>query len=185
LLLEWLEDRVVPTIPDGTILVTTSHSAFSSVPQDSFPIGIIGVNPSNGQQFPISTGGLFALPTYVVQAPDGQLYVTDLQSFGTGAIIRVDTNNQQHLVTRGGLLNGPNALAYINGFLYVGNTGDGSGSVHSIVRVDPNTGAQTLISDGDNRTSTGGNSNVDTGTSTGSNTATTLNDLSSHIVGVS
>jgi hypothetical protein len=162
--LERLEDRVVPSIPDGTILVTTSHSAFSSVPQDSFPVGIIGMSPSTGSQFPISTGGLFSVPTYVAEAPDGQLYVTDLQAFSTGIIIRVDTNNTQHLVARGGFLNGPNALAYVDGLLYVGNTGDGSGSIHSIVRVDPSTGAQTLISNGD------------TGTSTGGNTATTLND---------
>src|SRR5436305_1460104 len=106
LLVEWLEDRVVPTIPDGTSLGTTSHSSFSSMPQDSYPIGVIGINPSTGQQFQISTnqttpGNLFVLPTYVIEAPDGQLYVTDLQAFSTGAVIRVDTNGGQHLVAKG------------------------------------------------------------------------------------
>src|SRR5262249_47366167 len=106
LVLEQLEDRVLPSVPDGTIVVTTSHSAFSSVPPDSFPIGLVGVTPGTGSQFPISTGGLFALPTYVTEAPDGQLYVTDLQAFSTGIVVRVDTNNVQHLVARGGFLNG-------------------------------------------------------------------------------
>src|SRR5205823_8014758 len=109
-----LEDRVVPAIPDGTILVMTSHSSFSSVPQDNYPIGVIGINPGSGNQFPISTGGLFSLPTYVVETSDGQLYITDLHAFTSGAIVGVDTSNTQRLIARGGFLNGPNALAYVN-----------------------------------------------------------------------
>ena len=95
LLLEYLEDRVVPSLADGTILVCTGPSSFSSVGQSSFPVGVIGVDPSTRAQFPVSIdssqdGNLFRLPTYVAEAPDGQLYVTDLEASGTGAIIRVD-----------------------------------------------------------------------------------------------
>jgi hypothetical protein len=156
LVLECLEDRLVPSISDGTVLVCTGPSPYSSQDQSSFPIGIIGVNPSTGTQFPVSIdspqdGSLFTLPSYVTEAPDGQLYVTDLQAFGTGAIIRVDPNTgQQSLVTKGQLIDGPNALAWVNGYLYVANEADGSGTVHTVVQVDPNTGAQTLISDGSN-----------------------------------
>jgi len=147
--LERLEDRVVPSLADGTILVTTGPSSFSTQDQSSFPTGIIAVDPNTGAQTPVSTGGLFALPTYIREAPNQQLYVTDIQAYGTGAIFRVDPNNgKQSLVTKGGLIDGPNALVFLDGFLYVANLGDSSGKVHDIVQVDPNTGAQKLISDG-------------------------------------
>src|SRR6266849_541637 len=157
--LERLEDRVVPSLADGTILVTTAPSTFSNQDQSSFPTGIIAVDPSTGAETPLSTGGQFTLPTYVREAPNQQLYVTDIQAFGTGAIFRVDPNSgQQSLVTKGGLINGPNALVYLNGFLYVANLGDSSGKVHTIVQVDPISGAQKLISDG-----SGGGFSVPTG----------------------
>src|SRR5438132_14226473 len=95
-LLENLEDRVLPSIADGTILVATGPSSFSSQNQSSFPIGLIGVNPSTGAQSQVSTGGLFTLPTYTAEAPNQELYVTDLQAFGTGAIIAVDSNTGAH-----------------------------------------------------------------------------------------
>src|SRR5438876_10683105 len=151
--LERLEDRVVPSLADGTILVSTGPSSFSTQDQSSFPTGIIAVDPNTGTQSPVSTGGLFALPTYIREAPNQQLYVTDIQAYGTGAIFRVDPNTgQQSLVAKGGLIDGPNALVYLNGSLYVANLGDSSGKVHTIVQVDPTSGQQRLISDG----STGG-----------------------------
>jgi hypothetical protein len=147
--LERLEDRVVPSLPDGTILVCTGPSAFSSLNQSSFPTGIIGVNPTTGAQTVISTGGLFSLPTYVTEAPNQQLYVSDLTAFGTGAVFRVDPNTgQQSLVAKGGMINGPNVLVWVNGYIYVANTGDSDGTVHSIVKIDPNTGVQTLVTNG-------------------------------------
>jgi hypothetical protein len=121
-LLERLEDRIVPSIADGTLLVATAPSPFASQDQSGFPTGMIGVNPSTGAQIAVSTGGLFSLPTYSAEAPNLQLYVTDLTAFGTGAVIRVDPNTgQQFLVAKGGMLNGPNAIAFINGSLYAAN----------------------------------------------------------------
>jgi sugar lactone lactonase YvrE len=144
--LEQLEDRLVPSIPDGTLLVATAPSSFASTDQSEFPTGIIGVNPSTGAQAPISLGGLFALPTYIAEGPDQQLYVTDLRAFGTGAVIRVDpVSGQQTVVAKGGFLNGPSAIVYVDGSLYVADTGDGSGNVHNLVKIDPNTGTQTII----------------------------------------
>src|SRR5262249_319518 len=106
-------------------------------------------NPTTGAQTVISTGGLFSLPTYVTEAPNQQLYVTDLTAFGTGAVFRVDPNTgQQSLVAKGQLINGPNAIAFINGFLYVACGGDPSGTIQNVVKIDPSTGKQTLVTDG-------------------------------------
>jgi hypothetical protein len=152
-MLEWLEARVVPSLADGTLLVATGPSSFSTQDQSSFATGIVAVNPSTGAQSLLTQGGLFSQPTYIWETPDQQLYVTDLDAFGTGAIIRVDPNTgNQFLVAKGGFLNGPNALAFVNGYLYVANEADGSGLVHTIVQVDPNTGGQTLITDGNKGT---------------------------------
>src|SRR5438105_4450632 len=141
--LERLEQRLLPSLPDRTILVATAPSPYASVDQSSFPAGIIGVDPSTGSQFPVSVGGWFSLPTYIAEAADQQLFVSDLTALGTGAVIRVDPNTgQQSVVTSGGYINGPNALVFLNGFIYVANEGDGSGNVHNLVRIDPRTGAE-------------------------------------------
>jgi hypothetical protein len=146
--LERLEDRIVPSLADGTILVATGPSSFSSQDQSSFPIGIIGVDPNTGGQSRVSTGGMFSLPTYIAQGPN-ELYITDFAAFGTGAVIGVDPNTgQQTLVAKGGFLDGPNVLVFMNGYLYVANEGNASGTIHTIVQIDPNTGVQTLITDG-------------------------------------
>src|SRR5438046_6868662 len=61
--LERLEDRLIPSIGEGTILVATSpDQGFSTIDQSSFPTGIIGVDPITGAQTQVSTGNLFALP---------------------------------------------------------------------------------------------------------------------------
>jgi hypothetical protein len=149
LVLESLEDRVVLSIAEGTVLVATFPSPLASGNVSGFPIGIIGVDPNTGAQSSFSTGNLFTLPTYIVEAPNQQLYVTDIQAFGTGAIIAVDPNTgNQRLIAKGGFINGPNVLLYRDGYLYVANEGDASGTIHNLVRVDPQTGAQKLITDG-------------------------------------
>jgi hypothetical protein len=39
------------------------------------------------------------------------------------------------------------ALAFVNGFIYVADEGDGSGTVHNIVKIDPDSGLQRLVTD--------------------------------------
>ena len=56
--LEVLEDRVVPSLADGSILVSTGPSSFSYLDQSSFPTGIIAIDPHTGAQSAVSTGGL-------------------------------------------------------------------------------------------------------------------------------
>src|SRR5262249_50327256 len=132
LLLETLEDRVVPAIPNGTLVVAT----FDFFGLNQFPAGIIGVNP-DGTQFRISTGGMFSEPTDVTDTPNGQLYVADNRAFG-GAVIKVDPNTgAQTLWASGGFLNFANVITFVNGFLYVASE-DITGTIHNLVQVDPN-----------------------------------------------
>ena len=166
----------MPATPlDGTLLVATAPTTFGGSPVPSFT-GIVGVDPNLGTQSVVSTGSLFDLPTYITEdLSSGMLYVSDLYSFGSGAIIAVNPNlpssSNASLITEGSFISGPNALALENGELYVANEGAGSaagsGRVHYIVEVDPGTHSQLgIVSNGDN------------GTSTGGNTASTLNDTS-------
>ena len=157
---------MVPSLPDGTLLIATAPSPFASTSQTSFT-GLVAVDPNSGQQNTF-TGSSFTLPTYIVEnLSTGQLYVTDLQAFGNGAIYSVSPSGTATPIARGTSINGPNALVYMNGYLYVANEGDASGRVDDILQVDPSTGMQLgIISNGDN------------GQSTGTNTATTLNDTS-------
>ena len=106
--IELLENRIVPAIADGTLLVETFPSqGFSTQDQAGFPVGLIAVDPNTGAQTAVSTGGLFSEPTYTAEAPNGQLYITDLNAFGTGAVFRVDPNTgQQFVVAKGGFING-------------------------------------------------------------------------------
>jgi sugar lactone lactonase YvrE len=138
-----------PFIASGTLLVATAPSPSSSNDESKFPTGIVGVNPRTGAQSIVSEGGLFSLPTYLCEAPDRQIYVSDLTANGKGAVIRVDPRSgAQHLVASGELIDGPIAIACEDDALLVANIGDGSGNVHALVRVDPATGAQKLVSSG-------------------------------------
>jgi hypothetical protein len=81
------------------------------------------------------------------------LYVADLTAFDTGAVIRIDpSDGSQTLLATGGYIYGPNSIAFLNGFIYVADTGDSSGFTHNLVRIDPNnpdlSTNQTLITDG-------------------------------------
>jgi hypothetical protein len=153
--LESLEDRVVPSIANGTILVLDNPSTPSGP-----PTALVGVNPSTGAQSIISQGQLFSTPVDPREAPDGQIYVTDYTAYGPvsatnvgGAVFRVDPNTGvQSLVAKGGYINGPSALAVIqhnsqaSPELYMTNVGDDTGTYRNIVQIDPLTGAQKLIS---------------------------------------
>jgi hypothetical protein len=129
-------------IPSGTILVASSPLAG----QTSAPTGIIGVNPSTGAQFVVSSGGQFSLPETIREGPNQQLYVADYLASGNGAVIDVDpSSGQQTIVAKGGNINGPDALAIVNGILYVADAG---GSTPNLVAINLTTGQQSLISSG-------------------------------------
>jgi sugar lactone lactonase YvrE len=146
--------------PAGTILAATTKSTFSpfdhaedAQPLDStYPTGIIAIDPQTGAQTVVSEGKLFVLPTYIAPGPTGTIYVCDLNAGenGLGAIIQVIlATGGQVLVAQGGLINHPNGLAYFpaSKMLYVVNVGKSDGAVHTLVAIDINSGAQTLVSE--------------------------------------
>jgi hypothetical protein len=117
------------------------------VPNQPSFTGILGVNPATGAQSVISQGGSFSEPTYICEAPNGQLYVSDLTATGQGAVIRVDpATGSNSVLASGGAINGPNVLAFVGGYIYVATQGPtASGAVHDFVKIDPNTGSQLQV----------------------------------------
>jgi hypothetical protein len=94
--LEALEDRLVPSIAEGTILVPNSPANDYARGQTSYPSGIIGVDPNTGMPIAISVGAIYQVPQDVKEAPantpnvpTNALFVADIQagSQEQGAII--------------------------------------------------------------------------------------------------
>jgi sugar lactone lactonase YvrE len=121
---------------------------------------ILRADPATGGLVEISRNGsqgdLFRHPYDIVVAGDGSLLVADMGAFATstnrapdGRIVRVDpVTGRQSLVSSGGHLVDPAALAIArNGLIYVvenvGTSGD-----PSVVSVNPATGAQTVVAEG-------------------------------------
>lgn len=118
--------------------------------------GLIRVDAATGGQTIISAGGAFANPTGVALDANGDIIVADRGPgtyFGTGYIFRVNpTTGAQTLVSSGGYFLDPNTVAVdTNGDIFVADNnccGGAYGIGGGIIRVDPATGAQTLISSG-------------------------------------
>lgn len=147
--LEVLENRLVLSVADGTVLVINAPNK-----NPHSPLGVVGVNPHTGAQSLVSTGGYFSGPLDLREAPNRDLYVADQTAFGTaqymgGAIIRIDPGTgKQQVVARGGLLNGPDAIEVLHGHIFVTDAGPFDGSVHDLVEINPANGEQRLISRG-------------------------------------
>jgi sugar lactone lactonase YvrE len=143
---------------DGNTLYVGTSPSTSSTPIDiSAKTGILGVNPTTGVQTLVSARppGLFGLPLEICEgsAPEDYLYVADVTAFDTGAIIRIDpSDGSQTLLATGGYIYGPDSITFVNGYVYVANTGDSSSYTHNVIRIDPNNldinTNQTLITDG-------------------------------------
>jgi DNA-binding beta-propeller fold protein YncE len=101
----------------------------------------------NGRQ-----GNLFVHPYDLAIERDGNLIVADMGEFAPdnptpdGAIIRVDSRNgTQSLISKGGALVDPAAVAVApDGGLYVVEN-FGVGGAPAVIRVDPATGAQAIV----------------------------------------
>jgi streptogramin lyase len=128
----------------------------------AFPSQIVRVNPQSGVQRILTQGGYFKSPQAIaVQGDD--IYITDVATadgnFGIGRIIHVDAQNgKQTVVSTGGYLVGPVGIAVeADGQLIVGDPytinpqsvdiADG-GYDGAIIRIDPVSGAQTLLARG-------------------------------------
>lgn len=102
---------------------------------------LIRVNPGNGAQTTISSGGLLGGATGAAVESTGNYLVTN---FIGGSIVRVAPGGAQSLLSSGGLLGNPYNLALDDsGMIFATDAADGQ-----IVRVDPISGAQTLIASG-------------------------------------
>ena len=155
--LEVLEDRVLPSIPDGWILAATFHTEFDN--NASAPPSIVAVDPSTGAQRIISQGQYFQQPADLFEdLTTGMLYVADLgqvdstgtsqtnPNYGfpvpyTGEVIAVDPNadpssNQTRIAYNapeyGQYLYGTLSVVFINNLIYVIDQGDGGGNLTTI-----------------------------------------------------
>jgi hypothetical protein len=118
---------------------------------------VIRVDPSSGSQKIISSGGVFIRPQGIA-VRGSELYVADVAdrtgSAGVGRVIQVDmVAGRQRIISQGGYLAGPVSLAVENnrqvlvGDPYsIGVTPDQLEP--AIIRVDPETGAQTFVGKG-------------------------------------
>jgi sugar lactone lactonase YvrE len=127
------------------------------------PSQVIRVNPQTGNQRVVSEGGYLKRPQAIaVQGKD--IYVTDVATpdgnFGIGRIIHIDAQSgDQAVVAEGGNLVGPVGITVDDqGQLIVGDpytidpsgqSLDSGGYQGAIIRIDPLSGAQTLLTRGD------------------------------------
>lgn len=120
----------------GTILVA-DRSALGGTG------ALIAVDPSNGTQRLISSGGDFANPSGVAVEPGGSILVADSDSFGgAGGVIRVNPDNgAQTVLAQGGLLANPFALDLEAAGTIVVASGGGA----RVTRVDLQSGAQSRV----------------------------------------
>ena len=114
--------------------------------------GIIRVNPTTGQQTIISSGGLFSNlgPVAVAVESTGDFLVTDQIAKD---VIRVSADGTTQTVLAadtdsGSFINGPGDIVLDNlGNIFLADVNATDGD---IIKIDPNTGGQTLIATGIN-----------------------------------
>lgn len=115
----------------GRVLVTDTYA------------GVVAVDPVSGSQAVLTSNStLGGIPFGIAATPDGRLFVS---LYRPGRILRLDPDTgAPSSVTSGGLLDSPSALAFgPDGQLYVAELWLPLRG--SIVRVDPNSGAQVLV----------------------------------------
>jgi hypothetical protein len=114
---------------------------------------IVEINPSNGKQRLISSGGSFSSPLAIAPAPGDNIYVSDIRALGTGAVFEVSlSTGRQTVISTGGVLRFPVDMGEdAKGNLIIFNRDSatdftvGSGSV---LRIDPHTGKQQILASG-------------------------------------
>jgi sugar lactone lactonase YvrE len=130
---------------------------------------VIRVDPDTGTQTVLSTGGAFSNPFAIALEADGDILVLDnLAANFDGAVIRVDAETgDQTVVSTGGFFNDPGGIAVAadgdilvadyNAFGFGGPLGSKPGGV---IRIDPDTGEQTVLSSEDPSTTPPGSWSV-------------------------
>ena len=148
------EPRGLALAADGSIYVVDAHCGCGETGDG----GVVKVNPSTGQQTVVAGGGSFIDPVGIVLAGNGLLYIADAScvcgvSGALGGIIQViPESGGQSVVSAGGNFVDPSGIVLgVDGQLYVADPECGcgnAGSLGGIVKVDPFTGAQTVVSAG-------------------------------------
>jgi sugar lactone lactonase YvrE len=116
--------------PNGDILVTTGF-------------GIVRVDPITGAQSLLLSAGAL---TAIAVGPGGSVFVT---SVAIPSVIEVDPNGTQHEVTSAGFLHRPFGIAVEpNGDLLVADTATFGNDAGALIRINPVTGEQTILSAG-------------------------------------
>lgn len=140
--------------PDGNFVVVDYETSRGG--------GLFRINRLTFAVTTVSSGGNFVVPFGVKvesKAPNaGKILVADLDAFSqAGAIFRVNpTTGAQTTLTQGGNFYFLQGLAIAptgtpnDGDIYVTSVGDGSAITSKLIKVDPSTGAQTIISSAGN-----------------------------------
>jgi Ca2+-binding RTX toxin-like protein len=119
--------------------------------------GVLSIDPVTGEQKIVTSAGNFVSPFGIAIDANGNLIVTDPNAFGIpgvggpGGIVRVDPQTgTQTIVSSSGIFSGPIGIVIdANGNIIVADStqNDGfNGGLGGIIKVNPLTGDQTLIS---------------------------------------
>lgn len=161
------------TAPDSAVIITSIKDPYEVSREANGNFVVVDYEASKGGGLfridrltfavtPVSSGDKFVVPFGVkveTKAPNaGQILVADLDAFSlAGAIFRVDpVTGAQTTLTQGGNFYFLQGLAIApvgtpnDGDIYVTSVGDGAGITSKLIKVDPSTGAQTIISSGGN-----------------------------------
>jgi sugar lactone lactonase YvrE len=134
---------------DGNLVVSNRVSP-DQVPTPCGPLGkVVRVNPVTGTQQPVGNAGLIAWPLGLAVEPGGGIVVAN-ECGGNGGLVRVDRHGLgQSLITSNSsqdVLVTPERIALDpSGALLVTDFNVGTDKEGGIVRVDPETGAQSLV----------------------------------------
>jgi sugar lactone lactonase YvrE len=133
------------TLNPGDILVS-DYEAFGGGG------GVLRVDPVTGAQTVVSSGGNFVEPIRIAISPIGDIFIFD-QAREVAAVIRVDPQTGvQTVVSSGGYFAEPTgikidpngSILVVDPFAFPGAGVDGG----AMIRVNPMTGAQTVVSSG-------------------------------------
>jgi hypothetical protein len=117
------------------------------ITSDTGTLRIVQINPVNGQQTVLAEGAALGVPYGIdVDQQSGRIYVAN-----SSAVLRIGTKGTVETVAQGGFLQVPLDVAVASdGTLYVAD------ALAGVVRIDPVTKNQTLVSQGNNlKTPTG------------------------------
>jgi sugar lactone lactonase YvrE len=153
----------IAVLADGGMLVTDFNAGGGT----SSANGAVILVSAEGEQAEVASRGYLGEPTGIVVGTDGTIYVTDVMSSGgqldsSGGVIAIDpTTKVQSMIALGGDLRWPMGLALeASGSLVVVDSMGGceiqpgggcsllAGTLKGLIRVDPATGGQIVVSTG-------------------------------------